>query len=54
MEPSTLPPTGKITIEWSLGHEPNDFDTYAWRVTCYPQLPDEAVAGILAEVLKAY
>ncbi len=54
MEPRSLPPTGKITIEWSLGHEPNDFDTYAWRVTCDPELPDEAVAGILAEVLKAY
>ena len=38
---------------WGI-KKPTNFDTYAWQVTCDPQLPDEAVAGIIAEVLKVY
>lgn len=51
---SELPAEGEIRITWTRGHDPKDFDTYAWGVQCAPSLPDEVVAGILSEVLKVY
>ena len=53
-EPLDQPKSGTIVIEWVIGHDPTDFDTYGWRVTCEPTLPDEMVAALLAEVLKVY
>jgi hypothetical protein len=46
--------SGKIVIEWVIGSDPNDFDTYGWGVKCEPPVSDELVAGILAEVLRVY
>jgi hypothetical protein len=50
----SAPPTGTITIEWAVGSDPNDFDTYAWSVRCEPPIPDELVSGLLTEVVKVY
>ena len=47
--PANSPTTGNIVIEWTVGHDPNDLDTYAWKVTCEPTSPDEMIAGLLAE-----
>jgi hypothetical protein len=54
MAPRERPKAGKIVIDWTMGHDPDDFDTYAWQVTCDPKLPDEVVGGLLSEVLKVY
>jgi hypothetical protein len=54
MAKTEIPPEGEIRITWARGHDPDDFDTYAWGVQCAPLLPDEVVEGILAEVLKVY
>ena len=54
MTPPDAVKSRRITIECMLGHDPDNFDTYAWKVTCEPTLPDELVAGILGEVLKVY
>jgi len=35
-----LPGRGEIRIEWRRGHDPEDFDAYAWGVQCDPLLPD--------------
>jgi hypothetical protein len=48
------PKTGIIQIEWVEGHDPADFDTYGWKVTCEPTVDDDLVVGILNEVLKVY
>ena len=48
------PQAGTITIEWVIGWDPNDLDTYAWSVRCNPPLPDELAAGLLGEVIKVY
>jgi hypothetical protein len=50
-EPTT---NGTIIIEWTVGSDPSDFDTYGWSVRCDPPIPDELVAGILVEVTKVY
>jgi hypothetical protein len=46
--------TGRITIEWTVGWNPEDLDTYKWSVRCDPPIPDELVSGLLAEVIKVY
>jgi hypothetical protein len=45
---------GTITIEWAAGSDPEDASTYAWRIRAEPALPDELVAGLLAEIGKMY
>lgn len=51
---ATTPESGVIRIEWAVGHDPDDVDTYAWRVLCDPPISDELVAELLAEVVKVY
>jgi hypothetical protein len=54
-ESTEVPPkAGRIVIDWVVGHDPDDFDTYGWRLQCDPKLPDEVVVALLAEVLKVY
>ena len=50
----SAPQTGTITIEWVVGSNPNDIDTYGWSVRCDPPIPDELVSGLLTEVVKVY
>jgi hypothetical protein len=51
---ASLPNDGVIRIEWTIGSDPSDYDTYSWSVTCEPEIPDEVVDGILTEVLRVY
>ncbi len=51
---SSATTTGTVTIEWVVGSNPDDLDTYAWSVRCDPAIPDELVSGLLAEVIKVY
>ncbi len=32
------PASGQIVIEWVVGHDPSDYDTYDWKVTCDPKI----------------
>lgn len=56
MDAADRPSTGTITIEWFAGSDsdPADATTYGWRLRADPQLPDELVASLLAEIIKVY
>jgi len=54
MDPGAEPKSGTITIEWVVGSDPSDFDTYGWRITCEPKVSDDLVTGVLGEVLRVY
>lgn len=45
---------GVITIEWAMGADPEDFESYSWSVRPDPPVADELVAGILADILAVY
>jgi hypothetical protein len=45
---------GTISIEWTVGSDPDDAETYAWSVRCDPPIPDQLVSEILAEIVKVY
>ncbi len=49
-----VPQQGRIVIDWVVGHDPTDYGTYEWRLTCEPRVPDNLVAEGLAQVLQVY
>jgi hypothetical protein len=46
------PKAGKIEIEWFEGTDPSDFETYTWKLTCYPALDHDRMTGLLAEIVR--
>jgi len=53
MSRTELPQNGTISIEWALGSDPDNAETYSWSVRCVPPIPDQLVSEILEEIARS-